>query len=231
MSSETGWKRLDEVFARWRKMNQDARDSEERWERENAQVWADWQAARTEDRARAEIRASIELAENNMVVAGVTKRAIASWKWGLESWPATEAVRTWMGSKKTFLLLVGSTGTGKSVATTEAIAVRGGLFVRAVEMARLSSFDPTDKARLADIHNARCLVLDDLGTELAHDGWRPMFDELVDIRAGAYAPTILTSNLDNKTMRARYGDRVMDRIRDDGLIAFCGDKSRRGGGP
>jgi DNA replication protein DnaC len=229
-NGKTGIKKLDEVFGRWRAENQRVRDEHATWEQANPELWAAWREASDENwdwnqrqRAAAERR-------ERVASSGISERAIDAWLGGLEKWPAVEALQDWMLSGKTFLLLLGVTGTGKTVAAAEAIASTYGvgIFRRAVEMARMSVFDRADRDKLEQIRRCDLLVIDDLGTEMAHDGWRPVLDEVIDVRYGGRRQTIITSNLDAKMLRARYGDRVMDRIRDDGMIASCGDKSRRG---
>jgi DNA replication protein DnaC len=161
--------------------------------------------------------------------SGISERALDAWYRGLQETPATKSVETFLDSGKTFLLLLGSPGAGKTLATTHALAHHGGTFVRAVELARLSQYETNDRAQLESAHKVGLLVIDDLGAELLHDGWRPMLDELIDVRWGARRKTILTTNLDAGTFKTRYGARIADRIRDDGFVEKCGDQSRRGG--
>jgi len=71
------------------------------------------------------------------------------------------------------------------------------------------------------------LVLDDLGTERPSDVWLSLLDELIDRRYGDGQKTILTSNLDVEAFKSRYGERICDRIRHDGVIAGAGAESLR----
>jgi DNA replication protein DnaC len=196
------------------------------WLAANEPLCAAWDEALAEEQRRA--WALQEAAQRVFALrnAGLPQRAIEAWQAGLRPTKGVEAVRTFVASGKTFLLLLGSPGCGKTVATAEALT-RGGCFFRAIELARLSSFDKEDRATFQDAAHIRTLVLDDLGAELLHDGWRPMLDELVDIRYGNRAQTVITSNLDAKAFKERYGERIADRVRHDGFIVTCGDKSER----
>lgn len=199
------------------------------WEQANPEISKAWAEALLEENERREMERERELMLATLRTSGISDRAVGAFACGLEKTPATEAVRTFLGSGKTFLLLMGSTGAGKTLATTLALAQHsGGLFVRSLELARLSSYDKADRARLERAHECRFLVIDDLGAELLHNAWLPMLDELIDIRWGSRRQTIITTNLDSAAFKQRYGARISDRIRDDGFIEKCGDKSRRG---
>lgn len=198
------------------------------WAKQNPKLAADWDAAREEDEQRERQQQAAELSLNDLRASGFPARGVEAYAKGLHRTPALDAVLTFLKSSKTFLLLMGTPGTGKTLATAPALAGRPGEFVRAVELARLSSFDREDRKRLEAAQRARVLVLDDLGAEMLHDGWKPTLDELVDIRWGERRRTIITTNLDTEAFRARYGSRIADRLRDDGFVVKCGDKSLRG---
>lgn len=198
------------------------------WEDANKEISKAWAEALMEESERREMVREREFMLASLRAAGISDRAVASFALGLERTPATEAVTTFLGSGRTFLLLMGSAGSGKTQATALALANGGGLFVRALELARLSAYDKADRERMERVHRARTLVIDDLGAELLHNAWLPMLDELIDIRWGERRQTIITTNLDSAAFKQRYGARISDRIRDDGFIEKCGDKSRRG---
>jgi hypothetical protein len=199
------------------------------WTAANPEIAAAWDEADAETEAR--YRRWVEHRErrDRLRNSGVSDRVVGMWGAGLDETPATKAVDAFMDSGKTFLLLLGSPGAGKTLATAQALSRQGGAFFRAVELARLSAYDANDRATMERAHKTGLLVLDDLGAELLHDGWKPMLDELIDIRWGNQKRTIITTNLDGTTFKTRYGDRIADRIRDDGFVEKCGDKSRRGG--
>ncbi len=201
------------------------------WCKQNPEIAAAWDAANAQDDEMRRVRADHWEKRERLRLSGVSGRVVGMWSAGLTQTPATKAVETFMDSGKTFLLLLGSPGAGKTLATAQALSRQGGCFFRAVELARLSSYEAADRATMEQAHRTSLLVLDDLGAELLHDGWRPMLDELIDIRWGNQKRTIITTNLDAATFKTRYGERIADRIRDDGFVEKCGDQSRRGKAP
>lgn len=196
------------------------------WTRDHPEVAISWDLAITEDEDRSrtiEVRRARRAA---LAWAGVPDRVVEALDGALRPTTATDAVKSFRAARKTFLLLAGKPGAGKTVAACEALS-GGGLFVRAVQLARLSAFDAEDKRRWYEICHCRLLVLDDLGAEQLHDGWRPQLDELIDIRYGDRRPIIITTNLDGQSFKQRYGERIADRIRHDGDVISCGDQSLR----
>lgn len=196
------------------------------WERANPELSAAWDEANREEDERYRRQQEFQSRLMALERAGVPERVRTEWRLGLRETVAVKAAREHADGIKTFLLLLGSPGAGKTIAAAAAL-VRGGVFRRAVELSRLSSFDREDQRTFLDACRVRLLVLDDLGSEMLHDGWRPMLDELIDIRYGDRLKTIITSNLDTQTFKARYGERIADRIRHDGDVVLCGDQSLR----
>lgn len=196
------------------------------WSAAHPELSRDWDRALEEEQRREREAEQRRLKRALMREAGVPQRILEAHGKGLTATTATEAVQTFLSSGKTFLLLLGSPGCGKSVAAAQVLH-RGGVFVRAVELTRLSAYDKDDRRTWASTVDAGALVVDDLGAELLHDAWRPMLDELVDARYGARARTVLTSNMDKDAFKARYGERIVDRIRHDGYVESCGNKSMR----
>ena len=216
-----------QILWRWMSEASTRRHALEKWQAENPGVSADWDDAVLEHEQRNVLEQARHDKADRMRAAGLPSRALAVWSSGMSETPALRAVNAFVGCAKTFLLLMGSTGVGKTVATAAALE-QGGVFVRAVELARLSVYDEQDRRRLRSVHRTHMLVLDDLGAELLHDAWRPMLDELMDIRYGNSLQTIITTNLDVGTFKARYGQRIADRVRDDGMVELCGSRSLRG---
>jgi hypothetical protein len=121
--------------------------------------------------------------------------------------------------------LSGNPGTGKTVAACEWLVRRGdGMFVKAASLPRV------DRARVPKLLQMRALVLDDLGTEfLDSKGYvSSLLDELIDSRYDAKLPTVITTNLDDKVFKSRYGERLVDRIREAGRFVIIGGASMRG---
>ena len=96
--------------------------------------------------------------------------------------------------------------------------------------AALARLDHFADAALRPVMDVPLLVVDDLGAEYldAKGFFGSLFDELVDCRYTSKLPTIITSNLDAAGFAARYGARVVDRIREAGRFIACGNTSLRG---
>lgn len=134
------------------------------------------------------------------------------------------AVREMRG---TFLVLVGPTGTGKTVAAAWWAWTRRGRVVKASRLARMSWYD---EARVDALIGAPALVVDELGTECddAKGVWRSRLDELCDARYDARRPTVITSNLPEtssvpgeRTLSALVGARIWERWLEDGAVVRC----------
>lgn len=148
----------------------------------------------------------------------------------LDDTAALEAVRAFLSSGKTFLVLAGGVGPGKTVAGAWASEQRGGLFVKAIDLVRTGTYD---EERWDELRGARLLTIDDLGTEPRDEkGWAAAnFEALIDHRYDWIRPTILTTNLPFDAFRTRYltadGGRLNDRFREVGEFVELTDASRR----
>lgn len=219
------------------------------WEAANPELAAAWTEAiqeavereqAAEERKRKEARARHVRAEapKRLVHLGAPLRAVEAWEAGLQETEALRYVNGFIEAGKSFCVLSGGAGAGKTVAAVHAMAHRvlldrretqTALFVRATECARLGLYDDGSKELIGQMHAAGLLVVDDLGAEFMSEGgvWRGLLDELVDVRYGARAQTIFTTNLDTTAFRERYGERVADRIRHAGAFKGCGKVSLR----
>lgn len=167
--------------------------------------------------------------------SGVGQRALAA---ATEPQPteALVAVQRWLGdASRTWLVLCGARGTGKSVAATWAVrhAITTGstaAFRRASELAKLSGFD-AGAAELESLKRVDLLVLDDVGTEQLNEWARAQFHELCDYRHENYGRTVVTSNLQWRGpsgLEARLGERICDRVAQAGtLVQLAGSSMRR----
>ena len=126
-------------------------------------------------------------------------------------------------------VLAGPPGTGKTTAATWwALQQRTAPeFMRATELAASGRFDKDVRARWSA---ARALGLDDLGAEYsdAKGSFRVDLDELVDVFYAAVRPFVITTNLTRVDFRARYGERVVDRLREVGTWSTGVGPSMRG---
>jgi DNA replication protein DnaC len=73
------------------------------------------------------------------------------------------------------------------------------------------------------------LVVDDLGSEYndAKGFFAALLDEVIDARYSARLATAITTNLNAATFAARYGARIIDRLREAGRFVNCGNTSMR----
>jgi DNA replication protein DnaC len=147
--------------------------------------------------------------------AGIPRRMWADLE-SLQETPAVAATRAWLGGGKTFLVLEGGVGVGKTYAAADFAASPGGLFVKADALARLSAFDIEGWER---IYRAPRLAIDDLGTErLDEKGWAlGAILACIDRRYDDAARTVITTNLSLDAVRERYGKdggRLFDRLRE-----------------
>lgn len=224
-------------------------DERRAWEAANPELAAAWSEAileavareqAAEERKRKEARARQVRAEapKRLINMGAPPRAVEAWEAGLTETEAIRYVNAFLEAGKTFCVLSGGAGAGKTVAAVHGMAHRilmdrrespAAIFVRATECARLGLYDDASKELVGQMHASGLLVIDDLGAEFMTEAgvWRGLLDELVDVRYGDRAPTIFTTNLDADAFRERYGERVADRIRHAGAFKGCGKVSLR----
>lgn len=194
-----------------------------RIQREEAEAVAREEVERLAEAARA--------VDGRLQASGIPARLLDAAAGPLDETAALAAARAFGG--RGTLLLAGPSGGGKSVAAAwllrEFAAQSRGtpLFRRAAELARLGLYGPEAWAQWRDVQTCRLLVLDDLGAEVASEVWRAAFDELFDARHSERRTTVITTNLEPEAFKVRYGERITDRIREDGRVVVCDKKSMR----
>lgn len=128
---------------------------------------------------------------------------------------------------KTFCVLAGPLGTGKTVAASYVLA--HGRPPRTVgswrsheqplfrHVGNLTSsctlLGDADAREREVLRRAKILVVDDLGAEEDRRGFHPYLDWLINARYGASGWTVLTTNLPMESFRHRYGERIYDRLK------------------
>jgi hypothetical protein len=140
---------------------------------------------------------------------------------------ALTSVRTMLASERPILVLSGTMGTCKTGSACWMLGQHwGGCFAKAKQLLRLAIEKPAQYETLA---RARYVVLDDLGTEVHDDKghWLATFTDLFDDWYAGDARLILTCNLTRDDFKARYGERVADRIRERGRFVTLGGASVR----
>lgn len=152
---------------------------------------------------------------------------------GLSDTAARDAVADWARGRSWCLLLLGGVGCGKSTAAA-GYAVwlarennRMPVWVRAVRASRMSGFGAETEQCIESWRNTILLVIDDLGAELMTPTWQQMLEDVLDFRYQHSLLTILPSNLSADEFKARYGERIADRIRHDGTVRTLDAKSMR----
>lgn len=143
------------------------------------------------------------------------------------------AVERWLSSPDATpcLVLLGGTGSGKTVAALHAIRrLQSARFVRAPELG--GAVRPTmDERRLGqeelDPRRVKLLVLDDLGAEQITPRFEQSLFLSVDARQDIRRRTIITSNLGKGDFRGRYDDRVIDRLNAIARVVALGGDSLR----
>lgn len=150
---------------------------------------------------------------------------------------ALEAVGRFLSpsDEKTFLVLAGGEGNGKTTAAAWAAAFHGGRVAKAIDVIRAGMF-PDDPSFLPSLWRARVLVLDDLGAEPldGKDYGLASVVDLVDRRYDAARKTIVTTNSTLEEFRSRYGTgpglRLWVRFREAGRFLEIAEPSMRGPG-
>lgn len=135
------------------------------------------------------------------------------------------------------LVLSGGPGCGKSVAAAFWLVFNsisgkdgelwsGGYWVTAASLSRGYAYDQEAFEKLVKKH---ALVIDDLGTEYQDQKERYLatLAEIVETRFAREKRTLITTNLGPAEFKARYGERLADRIREDGAFVECGTTSLR----
>lgn len=147
------------------------------------------------------------------------------------STPAIAQLEAWSAGRHDGIAVVaGPIGTGKTVAAAWlALQQAGGsapTFLRAAEFAASSRYDAEARARWRD---STWLALDDLGAEYsdAKGSFRTDLDELVDVFYAERRTLIITTNLTTADFRSRYGERIVDRLKECGSWLTIAGRSLR----
>lgn len=161
----------------------------------------------------------------------------------LQQTEALRAVADWDRRRGAWcLLLIGGVGCGKSTAAASHFVEVGvrwleigaslssrarPIWARASEEAGRSAFGAEADVRRDAFRRSCLLVLDDLGVEMSTNPWSQLVDDVMDYRYQHSGRTVITSNLDPNAFKARYGERISDRIRQDGMVRQLSGRSMR----
>lgn len=138
------------------------------------------------------------------------------------------------------MLLVGGVGTGKThlaAAVARSVIEQGysAVFtsvmgaVRSVKETYTKGTDRTERDAIDAFVKPDLLVLDEVGVQFGSDAERLILFEIINGRYENVKPTILISNLAMKGLEEYLGERVLDRLREDGgkLLVFDWPSYRR----
>lgn len=143
-----------------------------------------------------------------------------------EETPASRAALDWWRGQRNWLVILGHTGIGKSVAAAAvARTVKGSVWCPATTLMTQVAFED-NAARLS---KCQLLVLDDYGTEHQSPFAKSCWHQVLAERHENEKRTILTANLTRPQLRQALGDRLADRIASDCvMVEFQGASLRRG---
>lgn len=142
----------------------------------------------------------------------------------------TQAIAAVQGGAE-LLVLSGAAGSGKTAASCWWLmqsprGVRDPRFTTAARLARLSKFD---SEAMGEVLRAGRLVIDDLAVEYSDEKgfFLSLLDEIVNERYAEKLPTLITTNIDAATFKARCGERIADRVREAGRFVSLDNPSLR----
>lgn len=149
--------------------------------------------------------------------------------------PTRRALRVWWESEGAVLVLHGGNGAGKSYASAALLNLRFAAgdrvaWTTTATYCALLMPDPADPdpGHVSDVGGADFTVVDDLGAEGDSPGRWDRLTELFDLRRGDQLRTLITSNLDQPGVLARYGPRLASRVGEDWLQMDAADRRLRG---
>ena len=137
------------------------------------------------------------------------------------------------------IIILGNYGTGKThlaVAVCRVLAAAGYSvsFTKCSEMLKKVKetwgkfSDEAERAVIRTFRLPDLLVIDDCGVQFNSDAERNIFYDVVDFRYDHMRPTIITANCNEGELKMLIGERVYDRMRDDGAcIVECNWESWR----
>jgi hypothetical protein len=176
--------------------------------------------------------------------AGVPYEALSALRGGPEDCAALTAARKFnRDAEALFLVLLGPTGVGKTLAATLVVvdfasrwpwneqpsggAVEPIRYVASSTLTRLSAYDAEAQRYVESLQRCHLLVLEDSGDEGTELG-RGLFVELLMVRHTSRKRTVVTGNMRPSMFLERYGAAAWDRIRSSGYVPdLFTEKSRR----
>lgn len=193
--------------------------TDEQWAAHDAKI-----AAQRAEQDRVENAARKSSREREFTDNGWPIRALEAAAHADIAKPAVARVLAWDSKSENVLVLSGQPGCGKTTAAAVWALKRNiaPAFLRATSFAASSRYNHEQRATW---FHADAMILDDLGSEYADakGNFLVDLDELVDTFYGDRRPLLITTNCTDAEFKARYGARIVDRIRECG--AFFGIRS------
>ena len=137
------------------------------------------------------------------------------------------------------LILNGGVGTGKT-ALCAAIAsklvdtktlrlVKTIDLIRSLKESWAKECDDTEKGLLKYYSNIDLLIIDEIGVQYGSETEKLFLFDIIDGRYNEMKPTIMISNLGIEAIKEAVGERIIDRLREDGgqLISFDWESHRK----
>lgn len=197
--------------------------TDEQWAAHDAEVAKQREA---EDRQANGERAAIR--RRQFEKAGFPLRAVEAAQHADETAATIRRIADWDVARESVLVLSGPRGCGKTVAAAWWALRRAWppTFVRATTFAASSRYDREQRDTLL---KAEAMVLDDLGAEYADakGSFLVDLDELIDVFYGDRRPLLITTNCLGTEFAKRYGERIVDRLRECGSFWSTDEQSRR----
>jgi hypothetical protein len=222
----------DDYFRAWEKAN--GRNlSEEEWAIRDAEIERDRIAREAKEEEWRQQSLRVDLV-NRGCPAKDLERVVSG---EMQDTQALVEARGALSLSLVLLVLSGLRGCGKTTAAAwwvtqkhkpqQYVRTFDPRFVDSTSLARWPKYDD---AAMRELERASALVIDDLGVEYDDKGgaFRSFLDGLVNSRYAACLPTLITTNLTASDFRARYGERIADRIREAGrFVELAGESLRR----
>lgn len=145
-----------------------------------------------------------------------------------------EYFKNFASNPRGFLLLSGKNGTGKTFSSTRILKAHGSgmLFTQADLfldwMEQIKQWKSVSQYYLEKFLTCKVLVIDDLGTRTPSEAFMDFLYILADKRYSMRydVGTIVTTNLNAKDMREKFGDAFVSRVASGKIFKFEGNDRR-----
>lgn len=221
------------------------------------EIWAEQERLRPEiEAAEADLRARIAAGRRegfpvHAEACGAPEHLVEPYRRGIRSTPALDAVKAWLETDTTCLVLLGVPGAGKSVAAVYALkgatkTVRmmahpkapdftyledfsssAGCFLTAAELRTASRYsDGRAWSLLEESVRVKVLVLDELRASDFNGVGLERLEEILGARHARKLRTVITTNLTQSELKRAVGDRLSSRFKEAKVVELGGQDMR-----